>query len=175
MITQIFKDSIKGKIANFRATWYPTKDFSKISPITQVYGICFDKDGKIVVVSLERKKWQLPGGTPEKNETPEQTLMREVDEEADLDLKNIQPLGYQKIENLDTNEIQYQLRYFALIAKIKPQTIDQAVGKILVREFIEPKDFSKYCPWGNVGEEVIRLGEEAFRVSLSKRKEMGEE
>ena len=162
MITQTFKDSIKGKIANFRATWYPTNDFYKISPINQVYGICFDEDGKIVIVSGPKKIWLLPGGTPEKNETPEQTLVREVDEEADLDLQDIRPLGYQKIENLDSSEIFYQLRYFARIKKIKPQTIDPAVGVIPIRKFIPPEEFSKYCPWGNVGEEVIRLAKEIF-------------
>ena len=161
-ITQTFEGNIKGKVANFRATWYPTHDFSKINPINQVYCVCFDKIGKIVVVSLNRQKWLLPGGTPEKNETPMETLVREVDEEADLDLQDIQPIGYQKIENLDSGEVFYQLRYFARIKNIKSQTIDPAVGKILVREFILPEEFSKYCPWGSVGEEVIRLAKEIF-------------
>ncbi len=107
----------------------------------------------------------MPGGTPEGKETPEETLIREVDEEADLELQDLQPLGYQKIENLDNGQIFYQLRYFAKIKKIKPQTIDPANGKINERKFIAPEYFSKYCPWGNVGEEAIRLAKEIYAKS----------
>ena len=162
MIEQTAKVSVKGKLNTFNFKWFPTKDFSKIKPITQVYGVCFNEDGKIPIVSIDGKKWLLPGGTPENVETPEQTLVREVDEEADLVIKEITPLGYQRVENLDSGRIQYQLRYFALIDKVNKQTIDPDVGKILVRKFIYPKDFSKYCPWGNVGEEVIRLAQDLF-------------
>jgi len=164
MITQTFKDYIKGKFANFRATWHPTKDFSKINKINQVSGICFGKDGKIAIVYT--RDWCLPGGTPEARETPEETLMREVDEELNLDLQDMQPLGYQKIENLDNGEIFCQLRYFAKIKMIKPQTIDPANGKINKRKFILPEDFSKYCPWGNVGEEVIRVAKMVYEQRI---------
>ena len=160
MITQTFKGHAKENTANFKATWYSTHDFSKINPINQVYGVCFDKNGKIALVLF--KRWSLPGGTPEKRETPEETLIREVDEEASLDLQDIRPLGYQKIENLDNGDIFYQLRYFAKVKKIKTQTIDPANGKINRREFVSPKDFSKYCSWGNVGEEVVRLAKKIF-------------
>ncbi|MDO8467841.1 MAG: NUDIX hydrolase [Nanoarchaeota archaeon] len=143
-------------------TWYNNKDFSKLKNVKQIYGICFDNLDKICIINVTGN-WTLPGGTPEKGESFEQTLMREVDEEADIEIKNIKPIGYNKIEQIK-NRVKstfYQLRYIANIVKIKPQTIDPAHNKIPKRKFISPEEFLEYCPWGKTGEKMIN---EAVRL-----------
>lgn len=139
-------------------TWHKTKNFSKLANVRQVYGICFDNSGKILIIKI-KKNWSLPGGTPEKGESYEQTLKREVDEEGDVDIKNLIPLGYNKIivfnKNKTKKEIFYQLRYIAKIARIKKQTPDPAYNIIPQRKFINPKDFFKYCPWGAPAEKMM--------------------
>ncbi|MCX6735965.1 MAG: hypothetical protein NTZ13_02680 [Candidatus Parcubacteria bacterium] len=47
-------------------TWLPTSDIKKYVPVAQVYGVCIDDEGKILVI--KDKRWQIPGGTPEKGE-----------------------------------------------------------------------------------------------------------
>ena len=150
----MIKDILKRKEETFELTWHDSIDFSRIKPITQVCGICFNNKGEILIINTTGK-WHIPGGKPEKGESFEETLKREMDEEADVKLKDIEPLGYQKIENIDTKKTIYQLRFVAIISKIKPQTIDPAEGKIPERKFINPSAFLKYCPWGNTGKAMI--------------------
>lgn len=139
-------------------TWHPQKDLSNLENVEQVYGICFEKDGRMLIVNTTGN-WCLPGGTPEKDESFEETLKREVDEEADVEIDNLIPLGYNEIKrfNKDSSkkDVFYQLRYIAKIVKVKKQTPDPAYNKISKRRFINPKDFFKYCPWGRPAEEMI--------------------
>src|SRR3989344_5732249 len=138
-------------------TWHENNDFSKLKNVKQVYGVCLNRKGELLIIKT-KEHWSLPGGTPEQGETFEQTLRREVDEEGDIDIDNIIPIGYNKIEQTkdEKKEVFYQLRYVANITKLKKQTIDPATGKIPERKFINPKDFLYYCPWGRQGEAMIK-------------------
>jgi|WetSurMetagenome_2_1015567.scaffolds.fasta_scaffold111127_2 8-oxo-dGTP pyrophosphatase MutT (NUDIX family) len=139
-------------------SWHESDDFSKMKNVRQCYGICFDNKNRIMIVSNKKDKWFLPGGTPEKGETFEQTLIRELDEEADIGIDNIIPLGYNKIEEFKEGKrnVFYQLRYIAKIKKIKRQTIDPATNTQFERKFINPQDFLAYTLWGRPGEEMIK-------------------
>jgi len=151
-------------------TFYYNSDFSKLKDVRQVYGICFDDNGMILVINTTGN-WCLPGGTPEKGESFEETLRREVDEEGDVDIDNLIPIGYNKIEvHKDgmKKEIFYQLRYVCSIIKLKKQTIDPAKGEIPERKFIGLNEFFSYCPWGRTAEEMIKI---AKQINLLYRKE----
>src|SRR3989344_7066767 len=63
------------------STWITDNSYEKHRPFTQVYGVCFTPDDKVLVVK-DLEDWIIPGGTPEQGELPEQTLRREIDEEA---------------------------------------------------------------------------------------------
>lgn len=138
----------------FTLEWHDSVNFSDIYPVTQVYGVCFHK-GEILVIGSDGS-WQLPGGTPEKDESFEDTLKREAEEEANIEIEKIAPLGYQKVKNIKTGEIFYQLRYGSVITKIKNQKMDPATNKIYKRKLIQAEEFSKYCKWGKIGEAIIQ-------------------
>ena len=158
----MIKETLTNWDGTFVVAWFDSTDFSKLKPVTQVYGICFDDKGKILIINMG-KDWLLPGGRPEKGESFEETLKREVNEEADVEIRDINPLGYQKVWIKKRDKIIYQLRYFARISKIKKQTIDPARKEILERKFINPEDFLKYCPWGKIGKEIIRLAVKEYK------------
>jgi 8-oxo-dGTP pyrophosphatase MutT (NUDIX family) len=137
-------------------SWHETSDFSKMKDVRQCYGICFDKKDKILIIN-NKGNWYLPGGTPEQGETFEQTLIREIDEEADVEIDKIKPLGYNRIEEIKNGKksVFYQLRFVAKVSRIKKQTIDPATNTQFKRKFINPKDFLAYTLWGRPGEAMI--------------------
>lgn len=63
-------------------------------------GVVYRKDANGTDILLcgrrEPRQWRLPKGTPEREETREETALREVREETGMDVRIIEPLG--KIE-----------------------------------------------------------------------------
>ncbi len=156
-----------------KTIWRQIDSYEGLSPITQVYGVCFTNDKKIMVIrnpldNGEFTPWNLPGGTPETGETPEQTLYREVDEEADISIDHLELLGASEVffpnnPNREKGDHFYQLRYFTLIKDIRDQTPDPHDGKMVDRRLIPAEEFTSYIEWGEVGEEIIRLALERFK------------
>jgi len=155
-----------------KTVWRPLDTYEGISPIWQVYGVCFTKDKKVMIIRnpLGEGKftpWYLPGGTPEKGEKPEDTLIREVDEETDISISNLKLLGAFEVffpnnPNTVKGDHYFQLRYFALIDEVREQTIDPHSGEMVVRKLIPVEEFEKYVEWGDVGKELIRLASLEF-------------
>lgn len=63
-----------------KLTWIPNM-ISDGVVITSVHGVCLD-NGKILLSNIAGRGFSLPGGHMENDETPEQTLHREIYEEA---------------------------------------------------------------------------------------------
>jgi len=146
--------------------WFEGDKLKNLHPITQVYGICFTPDGKVLVIR-SNEEWTLPGGHPKKGETPEDTLIREVQEEASVELCKWKMIGYCRVEfpqNPDRSEgdVFYQLRYVALISRIRNLLPDPATGKKVERKFIDPKEFNKYIKWGKIGRRMFKVACEVF-------------
>ena len=64
--------------------------------IKQVSAFIFDKDGKICLIQFPNKDyWSLPGGSPENIDNNfKETLIREINEEADLIVRDFERIGY---------------------------------------------------------------------------------
>ncbi|MBS3081676.1 NUDIX hydrolase [Candidatus Pacearchaeota archaeon] len=134
--------------------WSDDTNFEKLDRVIGVQGFVFDDNGKFCIIKLSKKeRWLITGGKPEKEDkTFEDTLIREVDEEADLDIKDIKRIGYiVSYRKESPEEKEYSLRYVAKVSKIKPQTEDPAYNEIPERKFIFPKEFDKFCGWGENG------------------------
>ena len=131
-------------------------EMDQYQPCTQVYGICFDNHGGILVIDEKGTgAWKIAGGTPEEGETPEQTLIRELLEEADVELAELLPVGVQKVEELfpdkDHPKVYYQWRFAGKIAKLHPQTPDPDTGRIYQRKFVSTTEINKMVKWGEIG------------------------
>jgi ADP-ribose pyrophosphatase YjhB (NUDIX family) len=151
---------------NITFTWLGEIEIDSVSPVTQAYGFCYDDDGKLLVVDIHLDgRFQVPGGTVEAGETTIDTLQREIIEEANTTIYDIQYLGMQKVENDQDDEIIYQSRYFARIREIGEPKPDPDKGYVLPRKLIDPREYTKVSHWGPIGAELIRLSMEKFRIS----------
>ena len=64
-----------------KLTWKPELVLTEDRIVTSVHGICV-LDGKILLSHIEGRGFNSPGGHLENDETPEETLHREIYEEA---------------------------------------------------------------------------------------------
>jgi 8-oxo-dGTP pyrophosphatase MutT (NUDIX family) len=137
-----------------KISWFPGDSYQNFKPITQAYGFCFRENKLLMIQSVDLKHWQVPGGKLEPGETPEDALIREVGEEANILISDIVYLGAQKVETPDQETV-FQLRFAAKIIKLLPRKIDPAEGIIARRRFVNPDDFSKIANWGRTGEAIV--------------------
>ncbi len=147
-------------VINFRDKFYDCEyfddvDFESLETVRQAYGFVFDDEGKICVVNVRHNEdgWCLPGGGPEDyDDNFESTLIREVDEEADLNIKDIKRIGYIRVVSRDNpDDVQNLLRYVARVDEVKEQTEDPCHGKIPFRKFVSVDEFEKVVNWGESG------------------------
>lgn len=147
-------------------TWIKTPEVEKYTPYFQIYGICFNEKGEVLVIE-EKGKIKIPGGTPEKGENAIQTLTRELIEEADLTFKKAIPLGVQKVEypnnpNTAEGDLYYQYRFICLVDELLPQTPDSDTGITNPRKFISQKEVLEQIKWGDAGDAMFKDAFEMF-------------
>jgi len=147
-----------------RFTFTETDDYSSFSPITQAWGVCFDSKGSIIIGKpIHHPIWMLPGGTIEHGETPEECLVREVDEEVSCTVKKYSLLGVQKVEYPNgEEEPHYQLRYACLV-DVNTLTPDPAIDSVWKVKFIPAPELNDYLKWNNVGDKLTELAQEWYQ------------
>ena len=153
-----------------RLSWIPLEkdaDLSAYNPLTQAYGVCFNYLGEILILDQTGDgSWTLPGGTIEAGETPADTLIRELGEEADITVKNITLIGIQKVDDPQnsnsTYHSHYQVRYSCLIDQILPQTPDPDKGRVHIRKFVPAKNVTNYVRWGKTGRAIFAKATDVF-------------
>ncbi|MDO8639082.1 MAG: NUDIX hydrolase [Candidatus Daviesbacteria bacterium] len=142
----IFDYHSNGKIYNFR--YYELANYSILdkSKIKQIYGVCFYQDQMVIVLNGKKRTWGLVGGKPEKGESIQQTLEREVQEESNMQVLRWRPIGVQEVTN-PNGSVDFHLR---VVCKVKP------FGDSALRKLIDPKDYKNYFDWEEIGEKIIQ-------------------
>lgn len=144
---------------NVTLTWIQDDGIEQYKPFFQVYGIVFNSQGEILLIE-ENGKWKIPGGTPENDETAEDTLRRELVEEADVTIKDLTPIGVQRVDypnNPKTSEgdLYYQYRYICILDELLESSPDPATGITNPRKFVPAEKVTDYVDWGEVGKAMF--------------------
>ncbi len=149
----IIEDSNIWNGKEYKLNWHDADNFDDLKGknITQSYGVCFYKN-KLVIVN-NNGKWSLAGGHLENDETPEEALVREVQEETNMKVLKQIPIGYQEVINPD-GTIDYQLRSFCLVEPIGEFVSDPA-GSVIEIRMIDPKEYKNYFNWGKIGDRIM--------------------
>ena len=113
------------------------------APIRQVSAFIFDANGRLLLVKNQHG-YGLAGGKPEAGETPEQTLQREVHEEACLTYQTPHFLGAVEIFDFVENCLYHQLRYAALLDRLLPF---KPSAEIVERVFVTEVDIFSHISW----------------------------
>ena len=127
---------------NLKIKWI--KDFDlKNKKYTQVSGYIFNDKNELLIVK-SGKSFTIPWGHTEINETPLDTLTREIYEEAYVEIKDIKYLG--AVEVVENNETYYQLRYIARVKNILPF---EGKWETSQRLFVNVDNLIDYIKWAN--------------------------
>ena len=78
-------------------TWFPSHDVPEGKRHGST-GICVTENGNVVLITQDGKSWSLPAGRPEGSESWEETLRREVREEACVEVTDAKLLGFERGE-----------------------------------------------------------------------------
>ena len=130
---------------NVKLTWSATTTLPDIRYVTSVHGVCID-NGKILLVRVANRGFNLPGGHIEERESPEETLIRECMEEGYVKCDSISFIGMIKVSHeenplFDVNGkyplIGYQLFYRTNVIECLPYKRE---NECLTRIWVEPEE-----------------------------------
>ena len=139
--------------------------------IKQVYGVAFSNEGNILL-RVEDNKYKLTGGKPEKNDKDfEETLKREYIEELNIELEDINYLGYLLVEE-DNKEKYAQVRMIAKIKSIGEIKPDLDNGKIYKRFMANIKNVKNYLSYPDLAgnqliDDAINIAKEKFKLNFN--------
>lgn len=106
---------------DIKLEWNDATEFPAGITISQVAGYCVNENGHLLLVKNKRG-WGFPGGHPEGDEKPLETLAREVKEEANAEIEPITLIGYMEVNDAQNEDIEgkhyLQLRYLAKVTKL---------------------------------------------------------
>lgn len=140
------KAQVKDKLVTF--THIGNGVLPNFNQVTSVAAIPFTKDGNLVVVNLRHRGLDLPGGHVEPFETsPEETMNREVMEEASMTIRDSALVDVVESNYFDDRK-SYMLLYAAYVDELKDFVQnDESSERIIIsiEDFIQ-----QYTAWDKV-------------------------
>lgn len=91
------------------------EDLPAYEPLAGSYAVIQVGDNILCAFNRFRKRWELPAGRREMNETPKECAIRELYEETGQKVENLLFRGVAKIKNVDTKQVKYNPIYFGKV------------------------------------------------------------
>ena len=128
-------------------------------PVVAIRTFVLDCKGSIILLKRANSKygdgqWCLPGGKLDYNDTPEHTVVKELNEETNLSAKNIEFLFYQNSPPIQSGKMHCVNLYFQCICKGDVRLNEESSEYV----WVTPEEALKYHP-------VFR-GEDAIHTFL---------
>jgi len=143
---------------------YEGECYDHISPVTHVRGICFTQDNSIVLSECYDGTLHLQGGRIEKDEDITQALVRELYEEASVQVTDYQVVGYIKIyPHTNPDNYHYHVVFTTSVIVLDEPIIDP--DQIFInREIVPLPNIMDKLSWGKKGEVFIDLARRKLKI-----------
>lgn len=132
---------------NLTLTWCEAQKIPSKVNVSQVSAFCLNENKEVLIIK-NKHGWGLPGGHPEPKETIEESLRREIKEEASCLIKDFQLFGYVEVVDPHNNSIEgrnyIQLRFLCNLDKIDDFKAEFETSE---RQFVLPKQLPEYVTW----------------------------
>lgn len=99
-------------------------------PITGSIILVKYNDKYLIALHKRRKQWELPAGRIEQGETPRECVKRELLEETNQRVENIEFKGLFKLYDKNSKSIDYQAMYYACANELKKFVKNDEIDKI---------------------------------------------
>jgi 8-oxo-dGTP pyrophosphatase MutT (NUDIX family) len=145
-VRDTFKSS-KGE--NWDIVYREIESFDEIRhlQIKSVGGFAIYQNEMVLVYAKKRLSWEMPGGGIEKGESIEEAFKRELEEEANMRVLKLFPLGYDTLTNRKNGTTIHQVRVVCSAEPIGEFKGDPD-GDITEIQFIDPREYKRFYNWG---------------------------
>lgn len=146
----------------FHLKLYSLKDYTTLPKIDQVHAICFLSADEIVFYKHIEGWVGNPGGGMEEGENVEDTIRRELIEEAQLELIRWATFGYEEIFFPHRNNDQRYSYFLRTVSQVKliDKKIDDPAGKGVGRIIVPISEAAKRLNWEKKGGCLIKMARE---------------
>lgn len=155
---------VKWGEARVKLTWSEGAQLPSIDRITSVHGFCF-RDERLMLVNLNHRGWDFPGGHIEVGESPEECMKREAYEEGYVS-GSLSLLGYITVDHSENpvwdKNGPYPKIGFQVFYRVEIDQLHEFEGRYESGErmFISPGEVAHYYQeWNALYQEILDAAE----------------